>query len=289
MKYSLKSYLRNLVKNHLLIFAFGFLGLLILVGTIIINFFWSGSFMPSLAKDNSTIKDYMTLYLSMLGVVATLYASFVVIYAYDAWKEQKNFETDVELLKECDENLCRFQNEIDFICKKIIGIHDIYNSTNSYYLSHSIYRTPIKIENKYLEDFNIHIKRYLDYNKHELRLADLVNEYYEMAKDLLYFNKDFTTNIYSRIYDELKVISNSGWSDATIVYPYFASGDPKEKLIDNYYLILIRSYRNAGFLEEIDKTSNSKTTKYLNYKEFYDLMITYNQEINIIIKDRMRA
>ncbi|MDC5565394.1 hypothetical protein NRA69_17110, partial [Acinetobacter baumannii] len=104
-----------------------------------------------------------------------------------------------------------------------------------------------------------------------------------------YFNKDFTTNIYSRIYDELKVISNSGWSDATIVYPYFASGDPKEKLIDNYYLILIRSYRNAGFLEEIDKTSNSKTTKYLNYKEFYDLMITYNQEINIIIKDRMRA
>ncbi|MBO1280985.1 hypothetical protein [Acinetobacter nosocomialis] len=289
MKYSLKSYLRNLAKNHLLIFAFGFLGLLLLVGTVIINVFWSGCVTPSFANDNTTIKDYMTLYLSMLGVVATLYASFVVIYAYDAWKEQKNFETDVELLKECDENLCRFQNEIDFVCKKIIGIHDIYNSSKSYYLSHSIYRTPLELENKYLEDFNIHIKRYLDYNKHETRLAELVNEYYDMAKDLLYFNKDFTTNIYLRIYDELKVISNSGWSDTTIVYPYFSSGDPKEKLIENYFSILKSSYRNAGYLEELDNNSNKINTTYLNYKEFYDLMNTYNQEINSIIKSRMRA
>lgn len=90
MKYSLKKYLRNLAKSHLLIFAFGFLGLLILAGTIIINVFWSGCVTPPLAQDNITIKDYMTLYLSMLGVVATLFASFVVIYAYDVWKEQHN-------------------------------------------------------------------------------------------------------------------------------------------------------------------------------------------------------
>lgn len=90
MKYSFKSYLRNLAKNHLLIFAFGFLGLLILAGTVIINVFWGGCVTPPLAQDNATIKEYMALYLSMLGVVATLYASFVVIYAYDNWKEQHN-------------------------------------------------------------------------------------------------------------------------------------------------------------------------------------------------------
>ncbi|CAI3126871.1 hypothetical protein MWMV16_MWMV16_02412 [Acinetobacter baumannii] len=100
-----------LIKNHLMLFAFGFLGLLILVGTIIINVFWGGSVFLSLAKDNNTIKDYMTLYLSMLGVVATLYASFVVIYAYDAWKEQHNKSTIADLSK----NIYNTINELNLL------------------------------------------------------------------------------------------------------------------------------------------------------------------------------
>ncbi len=94
-----------------MLFAFGFLGLLILVGTIIINVFWGGSVFLSLAKDNNTIKDYMTLYLSMLGVVATLYASFVVIYAYDAWKEQHNKSTIADLSK----NIYNTINELNLL------------------------------------------------------------------------------------------------------------------------------------------------------------------------------
>ncbi|MCT9356538.1 hypothetical protein AB7B61_11345 [Acinetobacter baumannii] len=103
--------MKLLVKNHLLVFAFGFLGLLILAGTIIINVFWSGCVKPPLAQDNATIKDYMTLYLSMLGVVATLYASFVVIYAYDAWKEQHNKSTLAELSR----NIYNTINELNLL------------------------------------------------------------------------------------------------------------------------------------------------------------------------------
>ncbi|HCI3589358.1 TPA: hypothetical protein NO089_003181, partial [Acinetobacter baumannii] len=170
MKESFKSKYKDFTKNHLLIFAFGCLGLLLLIGTGIINIFWGGSFFLNVANNYNTIKDYMALYLSMLGVVATLYASFVVIYAYDAWKDQKNFDTDVELLKQCDENLCRFKNDMDRICKKVIYIHEVYNKNKEFHIAHSLYRKPLDTENKYLEDFFIHIQRYLDYNKHEVRL-----------------------------------------------------------------------------------------------------------------------
>ncbi|MFV5365405.1 hypothetical protein [Acinetobacter oleivorans] len=288
MKESFKSIYKDFTKNHLLIFAFGCLGLLLLIGTGIINVFWGGSFFINVANDNNTIKEYMALYLSMLGVVATLYASFVVIYAYDAWKDQKNFDTDIELLKQCDENLCRFQNEIESISKKIIVIYDTYNKHNNYYLSHTIYRTPLETESKYLEDFNIHINRYLDYNNHETRLADLSKEYYSIAKELLYFNKDFTTDIYLEIYNKLKTITISGWSDTIIMTPRFPSGDPQEKLIENYYNVLKSNYKNTGFIEELDK-NNQTTTKYLDYKEFFELMSSYYNEINSIIKKRMRA
>ncbi|MEI1745773.1 hypothetical protein V8P95_15130 [Acinetobacter baumannii] len=82
--------LQEFSKHHLLIFAFGMLGLLILAGTIIINIFWGGSPCLQLATNATDNKDYMTLYLAMLSVLATLFGSFVVIYAYGAWKEQHN-------------------------------------------------------------------------------------------------------------------------------------------------------------------------------------------------------
>ncbi|MDC4532290.1 hypothetical protein OHV54_05055 [Acinetobacter baumannii] len=289
MKYSLKRYLRNIAKNHLLIFAFGFLVLLLLVGTVIINVFWSGSVRPSFANDNTTIKDYMTLYLSMLGVVATLYASFVVIYAYDAWKEQKNFDTDVELLKQCDENLCRFKNDMDRICKKIIYIHNAYNNNKEYHISHSLYRKPLDTENKYLEDFFIHIQRYLDYNKHEVRLNSLLNEYYSLADELLYLNKVFANNIYLPIYNELKDISNIGWTDSTLMTSFLSRDEQKDKLVQNRYRLLNMFYKNAYVIEEVDKSTNQNVTKFLNYSEAFDLMNEHYNNINDIIKNRMRA
>lgn len=82
--------LQEFSKHHLLIFAFGMLGILILAGTVIINFFWGGSPCLPLATNSTDNKDYMTLYIAMLSVLATLFGSFVVIYAYGAWKEQHN-------------------------------------------------------------------------------------------------------------------------------------------------------------------------------------------------------
>lgn len=121
--------MKLLVKNHLLVFAFGFLGLLIFASTVIFNVFWSGHVAPPFAQDNTTIKDYMTLYLSMLGVVATLYASFVVIYAYDAWKEQHNKSTLAELSR----NIYNTINELNLLAFYFRGhIHKIDESKDEY-------------------------------------------------------------------------------------------------------------------------------------------------------------
>ncbi|MCU4334588.1 hypothetical protein [Acinetobacter pittii] len=289
MKDSFKSKFKDFAKNHLLIFAFGFLGLLLLIGTIIINIFWGGDVFLDVADDNTIIKDYMAIYLSMLGVVATLYASFVVIYAYDAWKDQKNFDTDVELLKQCDENLCRFKNDIDRICNKIITIHDIYDNKKEFYIAHSLYRKPLDTENKYLEDFIIHLQRYLDYNKHEVKLKSLLNEYGSLGYEFLHLNKDFTNDVYLPIYNEIKTISSVGWTDSTLITPSLSKDGQKDNLVKNYYSVLNNFYNNAGVLEEMDETTGQYTSKFLNYSEFYDLMNDYYKEINKIIKKRMRA
>lgn len=50
MKDTLKIYLRNLAKNHLFVFAFGFLALLLVTGTVIINIFWGGSLFYTQSK-----------------------------------------------------------------------------------------------------------------------------------------------------------------------------------------------------------------------------------------------
>lgn len=289
IKDSFKSKFKDFAKNHLLIFAFGFLGLLILIGTIIINIFWGGGVFLDIANVNNIIKDYMSIYLSMLGVVATLYASFVVIYAYDAWKDQKNFDTDVEILKQCDENLCRFKNDIDRICNKIINIHDVYHNNKEFYIAHSLYRKPLDTENKYLEDFIIHLQRYLDYNKHEIRLKSLLNEYGSLGYEFLNLNKDFTNDVYQPIYNEIKTITSVSWTDSTLMFSSQSRDGQKEDLVRNYYRVLNNFYNNAGVLEELDKTTGQYISKFLNYRELYNLMDDYYKEINKIIKKRMRA
>ncbi|HDU8425637.1 TPA: hypothetical protein RG034_000973 [Acinetobacter baumannii] len=289
MKESFKSKYKDFTKNHLLIFAFSCLGLLLLIGTGIINIFWGGSFFLNVANNYNTIKDYMALYLSMLGVVATLYASFVVIYAYDAWKDQKNFDTDVELLKQCDENLCRFKNDMDRICKKVIYIHEVYNKNKEFHIAHSLYRKPLDTENKYLEDFFIHIQRYLDYNKHEVRLKSLLNEYYSLADEFLYLNNDFINNIYLPIYNEIKNISTIGWTDSTLMTSFLSRDRQKDKLVQNHYKTLNNFYRNVYIIEEVNKSTGQNVNIFLNYSESFDLMNKHYNDINDIIKNRMRA
>ncbi|MDC4360644.1 hypothetical protein [Acinetobacter baumannii] len=289
MKESFKSKYKDFTKNHLLIFAFGCLGLLLLIGTGIINIFWGGSFFLNVANNYNIIKDYMALYLSMLGVVATLYASFVVIYAYDAWKDQKNFDTDVELLKQCDENLCRFKNDMDRICKKVIYIHEVYNKNKEFHIAHSLYRKPLDTENKYLEDFFIHIQRYLDYNKHEVRLKSLLNEYYSLADEFLYLNNDFINNIYLPIYNEIKNISTIGWTDSTLMTSFLSRDRQKDKLVQNHYKTLNNFYRNVYIIEEVNKSTGQNVNIFLNYSESFDLMNKHYNDINDIIKNRMRA
>ncbi|HCA5336770.1 TPA: hypothetical protein MW296_001448 [Acinetobacter baumannii] len=202
MKYSLKKYLRNLAKSHLLIFAFGFLGLLILTGTIIINVFWSGCVTPPLAQDNATIKEYMTLYLSMLGVVATLFASFVVIYAYDNWKEQHNKTVLAEEAKliwkdinDAKQNLLAVNalNELNILTETYVNdsqrikIHvdrameTIINSTQKTIYLGALSKNPQFNEN--LHSIAPHLKTFGENFKHAYLNKVTVDDFYKMQEE----------------------------------------------------------------------------------------------------------
>ncbi|MDV7386071.1 hypothetical protein R4446_00120 [Acinetobacter baumannii] len=284
MKDILKNYLRNLAKDHLLVFAFGFLILLVVVGTVIINIFWGGFFWLPLAKDNTTIKDYMTLYLSMLSVIATLYASFVVIYAYDAWKDQKNFDTNLAILKAAEENLHHFKKNINKVSLTIIKIYDTYVNENEHYIANSLYREPIESESKHLDDFYMYFEKYIDYNFDD-QLMNLLNDYYSLAQEILYFNKNFTKNIYKPIYNIIMPFTSCDkWIDSYIKL----SNLNNKNEIDVYYGALTRRYECATFLKS-DIYVMSKTIKLVNYNELYKLMNIKYTELNNIIKTKMRA
>ncbi|MCJ8940876.1 hypothetical protein [Acinetobacter baumannii] len=204
-------------------------------------------------------------------------------------ERSKNFDTDVELLKQCDENLCRFKNDMDRICKKVIYIHEVYNKNKEFHIAHSLYRKPLDTENKYLEDFFIHIQRYLDYNKHEVRLKSLLNEYYSLADEFLYLNNDFINNIYLPIYNEIKNISTIGWTDSTLMTSFLSRDRQKDKLVQNHYKTLNNFYRNVYIIEEVNKSTGQNVNIFLNYSESFDLMNKHYNDINDIIKNRMRA
>lgn len=284
MKDTLKIYLRNLEKNHIFVFAFGFLALLLVSGTVIINIFWGGCFWLPLAKDNTTIKDYMTLYISMLGVIATLYASFVVIYAYDTWKEQKNFDTNLDLLKAADENLYHFKNYINKICFRIIDIYYIYNNDKEYFIANTLYREKIEIENKHLDDFNMYIERYLDYNNDE-SLKKLLNNYYELSNQILKFNNDFIGNTYEPIYNLLLPYSSKNKSINTIINP---SRIENNNEINNYYKNLLIRYECADFVK-FEYYFGNKRAEFVSYQKLYDLMNENYIKLNKDIKKKMRA
>ncbi|WP_406860162.1 hypothetical protein [Acinetobacter baumannii] len=286
MKNTLKIYLRNLAKNHLFVFAFGFLALLLVAGTVIINIFWGGCFWLPLAKDNTTIKDYMTLYISMLGVIATLYASFVVIYAYDAWKEQKNFDTNLDLLKAADENLYHFKNYINKVCLRIIDIYYIYKNDKEYFIANTLYREKKEDENKHLEDFNMYIERYLDYNNDE-SLKNLLNDYYELANQVIDFNDDFIENIYKPIYNSLSPYSSENKWNNTFINPSRIDNNNNNK-INTYYEYLLNRYEGAGIVKSEYHFVN-KSYEFVSYQKLYDLMNENYIKLNKDIKKKMRA
>lgn len=225
---------------------------------------------------------------NLLVWTATLFTPIAAYFFYDSWKEQKNFETDLELLKECDENLIRFKKDLDFICYKIIKIYNEYEKNKNYYIAHSIYKKDLELESKYLDDFYIHINRYLDFHK-DKDFSLLVNEYYEISNEILYINKDFVIEIYKPIYNEIKKYSNVELVDSTLLISFAPNQEGIKRHLTQKHRVLRNNYINTGYLTEFNKETKKEEDKLLNYEEYYKLMDSYYSEINRYIKKKIRA
>ncbi|MGQ0726151.1 hypothetical protein ACT4U2_13410 [Acinetobacter baumannii] len=290
MKDSFKTKYKDFVKNHLLMFAFGFLGLLILIGTIIINIFWGGDVFLNVANENTIVKEYMAIYISMLGVIATFYASFVVIFAYDFWKDQKNFDTNVEILKGCDENLFLFKRNLDSTSNTINMIYDTYKKNKQFYTANSLYIEPIKSNNIYFDNFCFHFERYLDLNKiKDKEIYELKYKFYEISKNIIMFNNFFITHDYFYIYERLKDSSFANWCDSAVVPSEPHEKTEREYIIEILYENLIQSYDHARYIEDTNPITGVKVRKVLNYNEYYNLLNCTHKKINEFIKEKMKA
>ncbi len=232
--------------------------------------------------------DVASVTASLLGWTATLFTPIAAFFFYDTWKEQKNFDTDLEILKECDENLFRFKNELDFICNKIIKIYNEYASNKNYYIAHSIYKKKLEIESIYLENFFINISRYTDFHKDE-DFISLVREFYSISNEILYINKDFSLEIYKPIYDEIKKYSSLDLVDSTLLISFSPHQDGIKRHLTQRYRLLRTNYINTGYLTELNKETNEEEDKTLNYEEYYKLMEHYYSKINNYIKIKIRA
>lgn len=233
-------------------------------------------------------QDCATVIVGMLGVCATLYAPVAAFFLYDSWKEQKNFDTDLELLKECDENHIRLKKELDIICNKIIKIYNEYENNKNYYIAHSLYKKNLELESKYLDNFFIHISRYLNFHE-DKQFSLLVNEYHSMVIEILYINKDFVTEIYKPIYDEIKKYSNIDLVDSTLLISFPPNQEGTKRYLTQKYRVLRTNYINTGYLTEINKETKKEEDILLNYEEYYKLMGDYYSKINIYIKEKIRA
>lgn len=276
------------IKKHLIVFAFFILILLILLGTLIINFYWGGSIFLAKSTKFDTIKDYMGIYISMLSFVSTIFASLVVIFAYDAWKEQKNYDSDSNLLNIAEDNLLKFNSEIDPICKKIIQIYQRYIIKNEYYIAHSLYKKPFDSDNQYLDEFSIQMERYINYNTDE-PLRVLVEEYTRLSKDILSLNTEFLKEVYLPIYNDLKSDHNETWIDSISILGNFPLNDLRKQSLNNNFNQLKRFYLSAIYLEEKNESTGEFEENEKNYKQTYDLMKNYYTRINTMIKNKNRA
>jgi hypothetical protein len=172
--------MKDYLKEHHLIFSFGFFILLFLTGTLIFNTFWSGRPFPDWTTDHQSIQDYATVYIYLLSFLGTVYGASLVIYAYDGWKEQHNTQLETE-----------YKKDILKITRKITPIENKYYqmlSNYSLYKGNEMQTLPIKIkiEEVYeLIDLSNELLCMLEeiyWITNDQRYKDLKNHYYEYAK-----------------------------------------------------------------------------------------------------------
>ncbi|MCG6036881.1 hypothetical protein MER72_05735 [Acinetobacter baumannii] len=267
-----------------------------IVGTIVISLlFYIGIVILALGigqfftyKYGNSTTDTPAVLSNMFVWSATLFGPIVAIILINSWRYQKNFEANFELLNASEENLIRFKNKVYPICQTVIKIHEVGCQNQTYYVAHSLFRHPIEISNECLNDFYLHMERYLNYNENP-ELNKLFNEYYGIANDFLYINKQIISDYYSPIYHQLiKQPSGEGWVDSKIS-DIFPKGSPQIRQIESQYSIFNERYKNTGSNMEMDKESGEIIPTRKTYKEYYDLMDSYYKQLNAKIREINRA
>lgn len=233
-------------------------------------------------------KEIPSVVSNMFVWSATLIAPIIAILLLNSWRYQKNFEADSTLLNSSEENLIRFKNKIDPICQAVIKIYEVGSQDQTYYLAHSLFRHHLQISDECLNDFYLHMERYLNYNENT-ELSNLLNEYYGIANDFLYINKQLISDCYSPIYYQLKEQPlGKGWVDAkfTVIFP---EGSPQKRQIESQYSVFNNHYNYTGISMELDKESGEMIPIRKTYKEYYDLMESYYKKLNVKIREINRA
>lgn len=237
---------------------------------------------------NTDNGDIPAIISNMFVWSATLFAPIIAILILNAWRYQKNFEADSFLLNSAQENLIKFHTETDLVCRTVVSIYETYSQDQSYFMAHSLLRKPHEISNQFLDNFYLHMERYLNYHE-DIELRNLFNEYYGIANDFLYINKTIISDYYSSIYYKLKSQSlGDGWIDSklTIIFP---NNSPEKSSIESLYSSFNIRYEHTGSKKEPDMESGEMKLVKKSYKEYYQLMQNLYKEINFKIKEINRA
>ncbi|SSR05943.1 hypothetical protein [Acinetobacter baumannii] len=231
-------------------------------------------------------KDIPSVLSNMFVWSATLIAPIIAILLINTWRYQKNFDIDSNLLNSSEENLIKFNRNIDPVCRTVIKIYDVFSQNKSFYIAHSLMRRAYETSDQLLDEFYLNLERYLNYNENP-ELKQLAIEYYGIANDFLYINKDIITNHYSLIYYKLKAQPlGDGWADS-----YFTIGpdeNPEKRIIENQYTPFNIRYEHGGITMEKDESGEIKSTR-KTYKEYYELMDGLYKQINNKIREINRA
>ncbi|MDC5321069.1 hypothetical protein OHW49_17610, partial [Acinetobacter baumannii] len=122
------------------------------------------------------------------------------------------------------------------------------------------------------------------YNNDE-SLKNLLNDYYELANQVIDFNDDFIKNIYKPIYNSLSPYSSENKWNNTFINPSRIDNNNK---INTYYEYLLNRYEGAGIVKSEYHFVN-KSYEFVSYQKLYDLMNENYIKLNKDIKKKMRA
>ncbi|ENX06487.1 hypothetical protein [Acinetobacter courvalinii] len=221
---------------------------------------------------------------------ATLIAPIIAILLINSWRLQKNFENNSQLLSLAEENLIRFWNQIDPICRTLVTIHENYFPKNGgYYFASSLHKQLISRENAYLTEFYIHMERYTLYNKEDTKIKELFDNFHGIAVSFLHINHEIVNKHYLPIYELLSI----NIIEPNIIDSFVLIGNPSDPAFTTHINKLYQSfnikYDHSGYSTKFNKESNDTIRERKNYKEFHEIMKNHYTNIIKEIQDKNRA